>query len=146
MFNVRKALVGKVVDDPVLFWTYEGRSGADEIYVEPTAPTYSGPLVVLVDVLSASSAEEFAGGLQAIGRAVVVGERTAGRVLVADAAPLPEGGLIVYPVAQTVVADGTVLESHGVIPDIAVDLQLADLLAGDDAPLQAAIEHLLSDD
>ena len=38
--------------------------------------TYDGPIVVLVDVLSGSWAEEFAGGLQAIGRAAVIGEQS----------------------------------------------------------------------
>lgn len=92
--------------------------------------------------LRASSAEEFAGGLQATGRAVVVGERTAGRVLTGEVTELPNGALMIYPVAQTVVADGTVLERHGVVPEVAVEFTRADLLAGVDPVLDAAIDLL----
>lgn len=144
VFPVRKGLVDRLVDEPVHLWTYQGRLGIESIYVEPTETTYHGPMVVLVDVLSMSSAEEFSGGLQAIGRAVVVGERTAGRVLAAEITELPIGALMMYPVAESVVADGTVLEAHGVVPDIPVAVDREDLLAGVDAPLEAAVEYLQS--
>jgi carboxyl-terminal processing protease len=97
---------------------------------------------VLVDELSASSSEEFAGGLQAIGRAVVVGGRTRGSVLIADFAQLPNGATFVYAVALTRLADGTMLEGRGVIPDIEVELDRDLLLQGVDLQLEAAIEYI----
>ena len=104
--------------------------------------TYDGPIVVLVDVLSTSSAQEFAGGLQAIGRAVIIGERTARRVLVQDIAELPTGSIRIYPQGQSLLPDRTVLEGHGVIPDLPVAVHRSDLLAGTDPTLRAAIDHL----
>jgi C-terminal peptidase prc len=146
VFSVRKPLIDRLVNEPALIWTYLRRSARDDVFADPAEVTYDGPVVVLVDVLSASSAEEFAGALQAIGRAFVIGERTAGRDLVADFAELPDGALLIYPVAQTLVADGTVLEGHGVIPDLPIAVHRSDLLVGIDSPLQAAIDHLQSSD
>jgi carboxyl-terminal processing protease len=144
VFPVREALVDQLVDKPNLIWTYRTRDEPVEVYAEPTSSPYDGPLVVIVDVLSASSAEEFAGALQAMGRAVIVGERTAGRVLVQTDVQLPNGDLMIYPFAQTMVSDGTVLESHGVIPDWPAPLSREELLAGNDTPLETAIGYVES--
>jgi C-terminal peptidase prc len=146
VFEVRKPLIDRLVNEPALIWTYLRRGAREAVYADPAEVTYDGPVVVLVDVLSASSAEEFAGALQTIRRAFVIGERTAGRVLVADLAELPNGALMIYPVAQSLLADGTALEGHGVIPDLPVAVHRSDLLAGLDPPLQAAVDHLLSPD
>ena len=143
-FGVRKPLIDRLVNEPALIWTYVWRDSREDVYADPAAVTYDGPLVVLVDVRSASSAEEFAGALQAIGRAFVIGERTAGRVLVQDITEVPNGALLIYPMGQTLLADGTVLESHGVIPDLSVTVHRSDLLERTDPPLQAAIAHLQS--
>jgi C-terminal peptidase prc len=80
-FRVRRALVEKLVAEPVRFWTYRGRNGDDVIRVEPHPRPYTGAVAIIVDRTSASSSEEFSGGLQAIERAAVVGERTPGSVL-----------------------------------------------------------------
>jgi carboxyl-terminal processing protease len=93
--------------------------------------------------MSASSAEEFSGALQAIGRAVVVGERSAGICVTADVLQLSNGAVLMYPNAQTRTADGTVLEGRGVIPDITVILECSQLLEGIDAQLQAAIQTIV---
>jgi predicted CoA-substrate-specific enzyme activase len=70
----------------VLFWRYQGIDKTREAYLEPADSVYEGPVVVLVDHLSVSSAEEFSGGLKAIKRATIVGERTPGVVDVGRAA------------------------------------------------------------
>ena len=101
--------------------------------------------MILIDGASVSSAEEFAGALQAIDRAVIVGERSPGRVLVGDLMELPNGLFLMYPVEQTITADGTVLEGRGVVPDIPVGLDRDLLLQGVDSQLQAAIEYLKED-
>ena len=144
VFDVRKAIIDQLVEERDLIWTYKARYHSREILATPADTPYTGPLVVIVDVLSASSAEEFSGGLQAMGRAAIVGERTAGRVLVMETIQLPNGDLMLYPYAQTLVSDGTVLESHGVIPDLPIELNRDDLLAGVDTALQSAIEYLNS--
>ncbi len=137
--GVRRALVERLVPEAVPFWTYRYRDRTEELVVEPASTTYGGTLVVLTDAMSASSAEEFAGGLQAIGRATVVGVRTPGNVLVAEVVQLPYGATLVFPVAETRVADGTVLEGRGVIPDHPVALTPESLAEGRDLHLEVAV-------
>ncbi len=141
-FGVRKALAERMMSKRRLCWTYRGRRGDDPIYLDPPAKPYTGPLAILSDALSSSAAEEFPGAMQALGRAAIVGERTPGIVLVAEVLPLANGDTLIYPVAQTILSDGTVLEGRGVIPDIEVQHTVKALLEGRDLQLEAAIRYL----
>lgn len=140
-FSVRKALAEKLVGERTLFWRYERRDGTREVYLEPAEDAYEGLVVVLIDVLSISSAEEFSGGLQAIGRAVIVGERSPGIVVVGEVTQLPNGATFLYPIERTTTVDGSVLEGNGVTPDIEVALDRSSLLQGLDAQLEAAVRY-----
>lgn len=106
--------------------------------VEP----FAGPLAILVDGLSASATEIFAGGLQAIGRARIFGATTVGGVLPATTYALPNGDVLMHAVGDFVTANGTRLEGRGVVPDDPVTLTRADLLAGRDAALLAALRWI----
>jgi carboxyl-terminal processing protease len=105
------------------------------VAVEP----YSRPLAILVDGMSASTTEMFTAALQALGRARVFGERTAGQALPAMATRLPNGDVLMHVIADFVAADGSRIEGTGVRPDELVPLNRADLSAGRDAPLSAAL-------
>jgi len=128
----------------VLAWRYRSRDDTRYVYLDPAETVYDGPVVVLIDGASVSSAEEFAGALQAIHRAVVVGERSPGRVVVGDLMELGNGLTFIYPIEQTITADGTVLEGHGVVPDVPVGLDRDLLLQGVDSQLETAIEYVES--
>ena len=141
-FQVRRSLVEKLVPEPLLFWSYRGRDGTRRMTVDPDVRPYRGRIAVVVDRTSASSSEEFSGGLQAIGRATVVGERTPGLVLTARVVQLESGATLVYPFAETRVADGTVLEGRGVLPDIPVVLNAVSLSEGRDLQLEAAVKYV----
>ena len=116
---------------------YESRSFA---YKGSGAEAYKGLVVLLVDELSASTSEVFAGGLQENKRAIVIGTTTAGAVLPSAVQILPTGGVLVYVVSNFQTPKGTVLEGRGVIPDIVVRLSRAGLLRGHDAALERATE------
>lgn len=105
---------------------------------------YGGPVAVLVDGLTGSTSEVFAGGMQAIGRARVFGDTTAGAVLPALNERLPNGDVLYHAFADFVTPDGTRLEGRGVIPDEVVPLTREALLAGHDASLDAAIRWIAS--
>jgi C-terminal processing protease CtpA/Prc len=47
-----------------------------------------------------------------------------------------------YPVAQPATPDGTVLEGHGVVPDLEVKLDRELLLKGIDSQIDAAIRFV----
>jgi carboxyl-terminal processing protease len=108
---------------------------ADGQRVQP----FGGPLAILIDGLSGSATECFAGGMQAIGRARIFGETSMGQALPALVDKLPNGDLLIHAYGDFVTADGTRLEGRGVVPDETVPLRRDDLLAGRDGPLQAAL-------
>ena len=113
-------------------------SNAAEQRVEP----YGGPLAILIDQVSLSASEVFASGMQAVGRARLFGETTGGQVLPALWDRLPNGDLLYHAFADYITPSGIRLEGRGVVPDEFCPLTRADLLAGRDAPLQAALRWI----
>ncbi|MBN1504338.1 MAG: hypothetical protein JW952_04670 [Candidatus Eisenbacteria bacterium] len=130
------------LSEKTLLFHRKAREGKTEVFSEPSGDVYEGPLVVLIDVMSGSASELLAACLQASKRAVVVGERSPGSVTESDATVLPNGAVFLYPVAQPSTRDGTVLEGHGVIPDIEARLTRETLLQGVDFQLDAALKQL----
>ncbi len=142
VYPVRKAIASKLVGEPKLFMRYQHRDGLEVAYLDSVPKAYQGEVVILVDELSASSSEEFAGSLQALGRATVVGSQTPGRCLVANIVPLADGAILTYPYGQSQTPDGRVLEDNGVVPDVEVALDRALLLQGVDTQLEAAVRSV----
>ncbi|MEO7965777.1 MAG: S41 family peptidase [Gemmatimonadaceae bacterium] len=103
---------------------------------------FHGALAILVDGVTVSTSEIFAGGMQQIGRARIFGETTPGEALPSAVMKLPNGDVMQYVVGDFALADGRRLERRGVIPDVVVPLRRADLLAGRDATLDAALRWI----
>lgn len=115
------------------------RSGRQAFIVFPQNNPYLGPVVILVDGGSASTSEIFAAGLQEIGRASVVGERTMGAALPSIFGKLPTGAVFQYAIADFKTPNGVLIEGLGVKPDIEVNLTRRALLEGRDPQLDAAV-------
>jgi carboxyl-terminal processing protease len=130
--------------------TRTARSGRTVVLkvVEPcgdlTAPV-ENDLAVLVDGASRSAAELTPAALQEAGRALVVGERTAGAVLISQDTPLPDGGRLTLSRADLITSGGVRLEKRGVEPDLAAVSTHQDRRAGADPALEAAIAALAAD-
>ena len=105
----------------------------------PRSETFHGRLAILVDALTASTSEIFAGGLKDIGRARIFGTRTAGAALPSVFEKLPNGDGFQYAIANYVSEGGQPLEGIGVAPDEEVKLTRKALLAGRDTVLDAAL-------
>jgi len=103
---------------------------------------YGGPVVVLVDGLSASTSEVFAAGLQGVGRARVIGDTSAGMALPALMERLPNRDVLYHAFADFFTPRGERLEGRGVVPDEVVPLTRAALLAGHDPQLDAALSWI----
>lgn len=88
---------------------------------------YSGPLVVLVNRLSASASEIFAGAIQDYNRGVILGGQTFGKGTVQSLLPLSKGQLKATT-AKYYRISGQSTQNKGVIPD----LEYPDLFSGDD--------------
>jgi carboxyl-terminal processing protease len=142
VFFVRTTIASHLVGSAELWMSYQYRDHLEEVYLDPVAGAFAGEVVILVDELSASSSEEFAGSLQALGRATVIGNQTPGMCLTANIVALPNGGILIYPFSQAITPAGRVLEYNGVVPDIAVTLDRGQLRQGVDAQLEAAVEFL----
>ncbi|HEX8116011.1 MAG TPA: S41 family peptidase, partial [Pyrinomonadaceae bacterium] len=132
-------LGGMLETRPVSFGVMRTRAGWYDIGITPQKNGYRGQLVVLIDAETQSAAEMFAAGLQASGRAVVVGERSAGATLPSAAKELPTGAILQYAFADFVGGDGRVIEGAGVEPNLSVKLTRRQLLAGRDPQLEAAL-------
>ena len=122
--------------------TMHMRSGHVNFAVFPQPNPYLGPVVILTDGGSASTSEIFAGGMQEIGRALVVGERTTGAALPSFFQKLPTGALFQYAIGDFKTPKGALIEGRGVAPDVEVKLTRRSLLDGRDAQLDAAIEQI----
>ncbi len=104
---------------------------------------YDKPVVLLVNAGSASASELLAGGLQDIGRAKVVGQRSCGCLLgFLGYASVPGGAELAYSEIGMVSANGHRIERQGVIPDVEVPIKRDDLLVNRDRTLESAEELL----
>lgn len=91
---------------------------------------YKGPLVVMVDRLSASASEIFAAAMQDYGRALIVGEPTFGKGTVQQHRPVsriydqmlrpewPDLGSVQYTIQKFYRINGGSTQRKGVTPDI----------------------------
>jgi carboxyl-terminal processing protease len=109
-----------------------------DTHARPVEP-YAGPLAILIDGMSVSTSEIFAGGMQAVGRARVFGRTSAGQALPAGTYRLPDGDVLMHVIADFTAAGGTRIEGRGVVPDVIVDLARPDLLYGADPIMDAAV-------
>jgi carboxyl-terminal processing protease len=116
------------------------RVGLDGQSVTP----FAGPLAILVDSGSYSASEIFTGGMQSIKRARVFGTRTAGGALPAVLERLPGGDVLQYAIGDFTTATGERIEGRGVIPDTIVTPTRAQLVAGHDPVLDAALDWIAS--
>lgn len=101
------------------------------------------PMVVLVDAGSASSSEIMAGALQDYERATLIGTNTFGKGLIQNWIPLiNENGAIRVTIARWLTPKEQQIQDFGLTPDILVEFTEADIEAGEDVQLQAALDLL----
>jgi len=131
-----------LLSEKTLVSSWKFRNRRVEYSFDSTHDAYHGPVVVLIDVRSTSSSEYFAGSMQTINRAVVVGERSPGYLLIARWKKLLNGTSFMYAFAQPLMPDGKVIEGNGVVPDIEVKLDRDSLLKGKDSQLEAAVNYI----
>ena len=79
---------------------------------------YRGPLVVLIDRGCGSGGDAFPGLMKQARGATLIGERTAGALIGARPMPIAYGYLLIFPVEEHLLPDGTRIEGVGVHPDI----------------------------
>ncbi|MEZ5316286.1 MAG: S41 family peptidase [Vicinamibacterales bacterium] len=145
-----RGIAGHLLDEPVVLGRMQTRAAPLTFTANPRRATadgrlvdpYDGPVAILVDALTASASECFAGALQSLGRVHVVGRRTMGQALPAVTRRLPNGDALMYAIGDFVTATGVALEGDGVQPDEVVALTPEGLAGGQDPDLMAALRWI----
>ena len=143
---------GHFVDENISLGTMRSRQNDLDFVTNPRrvdtsgqrVEPYAGPLAILIDNGTASTSEVFAGGLQAVGRARIFGQRSMGAVLPSMMDELPNGDVLQHAFADFLISGtGVRLEGLGVFPDEPIDVTRQALLAGRDLTLEAAVEWIV---
>lgn len=103
------------------FWDDVQREPFIRVGFSPIAPVYKGPVYVLTSKRTASASEIATEALQSAGRAIIIGEKTAGEMLSQKVYDIQGGFQLFLPVADYFSVKGGRIEGFGVEPDIAVD-------------------------
>jgi carboxyl-terminal processing protease len=99
----------------------EGRRTVDKYFAKGNGDELKNiPVVVLVNLGTASAAEIVSGCLQDLHRAVVLGEKTFGKGSVQTIFPLDDGSALKLTVAKYYTPSHKVIHQHGIMPDILV--------------------------
>merc|ERR1711879_113382 len=111
------SLTGLFIPEGPVVQVRSTRGTVEVIDDDDPSVLFNGPLVVLVNRLSASASEIFAGAIQDYGRGIVVGGQTFGKGTVQSLRPLRRGQLKITQ-AKFYRVSGDSTQHQGVIPDI----------------------------
>jgi len=138
-----KRLLGRFVSERKKYGTYINRNEQNEDFIDPINPKYQGKVVLLVDEMSISGAENMAGIVQQFHIGKVIGNQTPGQMLWGNGYLLNDSIALAIPIYKLEYPNGFNIENNGVKPDIEIELKRTDLLQGRDTQLEKAIEYLL---
>lgn len=140
--NATSLILSRFVQKEIPIYERKGRSESITEVVVPAGRLFSGKVVVLVDEMSISAAENLAGIMQHAGLATVIGSRTPGQLLWGQGFTVEENVMAVIPTARVIYPDGSEIEGTGLTPDIEVTLNRDELFMGIDRQLDTAIQYL----
>jgi carboxyl-terminal processing protease len=130
-------LVGLFIDSGPTVQIRNANNDVQILNDEDPDVAFKGPMVVLVNRMSASASEIFAGAIQDYGRGLVVGSQTFGKGTVQAVRPLNHGQLKITQSKFYRVSGGST-QHKGVMPDIEIPSRIDNSLIGEDA-----LEHAL---
>ncbi len=112
-----KSLTGLFIDQGPTVQIRNKSNRVDILDDRDISLVYDGPLAVLVNRLSASASEIFAGAIQDYGRGIIIGSQTFGKGTVQSLLPLSRGQLKLTQ-AKFYRITGESTQEKGIIPDI----------------------------
>ena len=134
----------QLLDGSHIIYQTENKKETDIVYSSGTV-TKSYPIVVLVDINSASASEVLAGALQQEYKAYIIGTRTFGKGTVQELNKIDGIGEYKFTTKKWLTPNGTWVEGVGIQPDLEVllDENYANNPTDEnDKQLQAAIQYL----
>ena len=138
------AIASEFIDHGVIVTEKYSDGTKDPHNTIPGGLATSIPLVVLVNGNTASASEIVAGAIQDDGRGKLVGELTYGKGSVQNWIPLSDGGTARITIAKWLTPNGRTIDKIGLTPDLVVKMTQADVSAGLDPQLDAAVQLLLN--
>lgn len=125
-------LVGLFIDSGPTVQIRNANNDVQILNDEDPEIAFKGPMVVLVNRMSASASEIFAGAIQDYGRGLVVGSQTFGKGTVQAVRPLNHGQLKITQSKFYRVSGGST-QHKGVMPDIEIPSRIDNSLIGEDS-------------
>ncbi|MCR9294288.1 MAG: S41 family peptidase [bacterium] len=137
--NIDSIILEKLMRKAWFYW--KGRVGEPYWNMQYA---FRGHMVVLCDEHTASDGEAFAEGFRRLGLGKVIGTRTwGGEIWLTSSNRLSDGGIATAAEFGVYGPEREwLIEGHGVVPDILVDNLPHATFEGQDAQLEAAIQHL----
>jgi hypothetical protein len=149
------ALGEKLVERPTAFARFTAGDPAnpgafhwrgEPLTLQPSAPRYTGKILILIDEVSVSQAEYTSMAFRAAPNATVVGSTTAGADGNVSPIPLPGGLRSMISGIGVFYPDKTRTQRIGIIPDIEAQPTLQGIRSGRDEVLEAALRIILGPD
>ncbi|MEO1449716.1 MAG: S41 family peptidase, partial [Bacteroidota bacterium] len=136
--NIDSFILEKLLRKAWMYW--KGRTG-DPYWNMPYA--FRGHIVILVNENTYSDGEAFADGFKKLGLGTAIGMRTwGGEIWLSGANRLSDNGIARAPMFGVYAGNEWLIEGHGFEPDIEIDNLPHATFKGQDAQLDAAIQHL----
>ncbi|HEX2909639.1 MAG TPA: S41 family peptidase [Chloroflexia bacterium] len=139
-------VAGRFVKDGEDLGTFTNRRGTSQLKAHSDGKQVDPPLplVVLIDRNSASASEVFSLAVRDYKAGTLIGGKSAGAIGTVQYWPLGDGTMLGVTASEYETAKGEKLNGIGVMPDIQVTRSTADILAGRDPQLDAAVKLLES--
>jgi len=109
-----------------LFTLRKTTARQEKSFTSDRDPSYQGLLIVLADGDTAGAAEAIAGVVRLYGKALIIGQTTAGRGAEYSDLRLPSGKVLRVAVGEVVLPEGLPLFPGGLKPDVPVEMPAAE--------------------
>jgi carboxyl-terminal processing protease len=137
-------VAGLLMNEQASLGSMKSRETEQKFVVYPQSNPFLGKIIILTDYATGSTSEVFAAGLQDLGRATTIGERSAGAVLPSVFDTLPTGAIFQYVISDYKSPKNVLIEGRGVLPDREVKQTREALLEGRDIQLETAVKQILN--
>ena len=118
----------------------EDKNGEREEYTSDEENQFDKPLVVMMNVYSASASEIFAGAIQDYGLGKIVGTQSYGKGVVQSVFDLQDGTSVKLTIAEYFTPNGRSIDGEGITPDVEVEYQYDENNPDADNQLEKAME------